>query len=328
MINLSPNIKKTSGAVLALGLVGLAETAQAQASAGNAGMLEQLAANDAFLWAVLAIEGLLIALAIVLLFTVLKVKTLLIRKEAAAEGVEAVQEKSFLDAIKEKLSDANPMEQEKDFLLDHDYDGIHELDNNLPPWWKLLFNISIAFGIIYLGVYHVFDIGQSAVEEYNYEMAQAEIEVAEYMATKANSVDENTVEFLADNTRLENGKQIFMQNCAACHGRAGEGGVGPNMTDNYWLHGNDIKDIFKTIKYGVPEKGMISWKQQLTPAQMQDVSSFIVTMHGTNPPNAKEPQGELYEAAPAEEMTGEGQETENTTTSAGEISGQDVASNK
>jgi cytochrome c oxidase cbb3-type subunit 3 len=135
--------------------------------------------------------------------------------------------------------------------------------------------------------------------------AQAEEEVAEYLATRADLVDEKSVVTLTDEAALDKGKTIFISYCAACHGTQGEGGVGPNMTDNYWIHGGDIKDLFRVVKYGVPEKGMISWKSQLSPVQMQQVSSYILTLVGTNPPNQKEPQGELYE--PAAETAPEGE---------------------
>jgi cytochrome c oxidase cbb3-type subunit 3 len=108
-------------------------------------------------------------------------------------------------------------------------------------------------------------------------------------------IDENSVELSLDAGDIASGKEIFITKCAACHGQQGEGGVGPNFADKYWIHGGDINSLFKTIKYGVPSKGMISWQSQLSPKEMQQVSSFIITLEGTNPPNQKEPQGELYD---------------------------------
>jgi cytochrome c oxidase cbb3-type subunit 3 len=136
------------------------------------------------------------------------------------------------------------------------------------------------------------------IEEYNIEMANAELEKSKYLATQANSVDESTVTLLTG-ADIESGKTIFAEKCVACHAASGgsmPGGVGPNLTDEYWIHGGDIKDVFKTIKYGWPEKGMISWQDQLSPLQIAQLSSFILSLKGTNPPNAKEPQGELYSA--------------------------------
>jgi cytochrome c oxidase cbb3-type subunit 3 len=123
-------------------------------------------------------------------------------------------------------------------------------------------------------------------------MEHAEESIKEYLSKQANLVDESNVEALLDDASLAAGKTVYEGKCAACHGMAGEGGVGPNLTDEYWLHGGDIKSVFKTIKYGVPEKGMISWKSQLRPAEMHKTASYILTLVGTNPPNGKEPQGE------------------------------------
>ena len=206
-----------------------------------------------------------------------------------------------------------PLEKEKDILLDHDYDGIRELDNNLPPWWVAMFYITIFFAVVYIGYYHIFDIGLSQAEEYEKEMELAEEQVAKYLATQADLVDETNVVALDDEVALSIGQTLYNTNCVACHGMAGEGGVGPNLTDDYWIHGGGIQNVFKTIKYGVPEKGMIAWKAQMGAGDMQKVASYILTMRGTNPPNAKEPQGELYqeeeqaeqleETAPAQDST-------------------------
>ena len=180
-------------------------------------------------------------------------------------------------------------------MTSHEYDGIYELDNNLPPWWKAMFYATIVFGVAYLLHFHLFDTGDLQGVEYEKEMAAAQAEIDAYLATSANNIDETNVTLLEDETRLASGQELFVQKCSPCHGQAGEGGVGPNLTDVYWLHGGDVKDIFKTIKYGVPAKGMIPWQSQLTPVQMQDLSSYIITLEGTNPPNGKEPEGEPYD---------------------------------
>lgn len=190
------------------------------------------------------------------------------------------------------LTDAVPIEEEEEILFHHEYDGIRELDNNLPPWWVAMFYATIIFSFAYLGYYHLYD-GDLQEEEYKNEIALAEVEKAKFLKSKEGSIDENTVELLTDNAKIESGKSLFVQNCAACHGQLGEGGVGPNLADEYWIHGGGIKDIFKSIKYGIPQKGMISWKSQLSAGQIQEVSSFIVSIKGSNPPNGKEPQGEL-----------------------------------
>lgn len=180
--------------------------------------------------------------------------------------------------------------QAKDVIhSNHDFDGIQEYDNDLPPWWKYMFYVTIVFAVGYMLHYHVFRTGALQIEEYEMEMQQAALIAAQ------NVEDPNAVtdfEVLTDGAALESGKAIYLQNCAACHGQAGEGTVGPNLTDEYWLHGGDVNDIFKTVKFGVPSKGMVPWQGKLTKDQMLEVSSYILSLQGTNPPNGKEAQGE------------------------------------
>ncbi|WP_276495922.1 c-type cytochrome [Pontibacter litorisediminis] len=171
----------------------------------------------------------------------------------------------------------------------HDFDGIQEYDNDLPPWWKALFYVTIVFAVGYMLHFHVFRTGSLQAEEYEVEMQQAALFAAK------NADDPNAVtnyEALTDAAALESGKSVFSTNCAACHGAEGQGTVGPNLTDEYWLHGGDVNDIFKTIKFGVPAKGMVPWQGKLTKDQILEVSSYILSLQGTNPANAKEPQGE------------------------------------
>ncbi|MCC9137369.1 cbb3-type cytochrome c oxidase N-terminal domain-containing protein [Pontibacter silvestris] len=174
----------------------------------------------------------------------------------------------------------------------HDFDGIEEYDNDLPPWWKTMFYVTIVFAVGYLLYFHVFDSGLLQHEEYELEMQQAAL-----FAAKADN-DPNAVtnfEVLTDATALEGGKSIFMTNCAACHGQEAQGSVGPNLTDEYWLHGGDVNDIFKTVKFGVASKGMVPWQGKLSKDQILEVSSYILSLQGSNPANAKEPQGEKFE---------------------------------
>lgn len=206
----------------------------------------------------------------------------------------AKQSAPLFAGIFNKLSDSVPVEKEDSILTEHVYDGIRELDNNLPLWWKYMFYASILFGGIYLYYYHFTGSGKLQIQEYEQELAVAETQLQEFMKNSANSIDENNVEPLTQTESLENGKTLYLQNCAACHGRAGEGGVGPNLTDSYWLHGGGVKNIFKTIKYGVPENGMKSWKADFNPKNLQEITSYIMTLEGSNPPNAKDPQGEKY----------------------------------
>ena len=201
----------------------------------------------------------------------------------------------------DKFNSAAAIEKEKDILLDHNYDGIQELDNSLPPWWKYGFYITIMVAVIYVYRFHISHDGMSQEEEYTAEMKQGEQDKAEYLAKSANNVDENTVVLLTSADDIANGRETFMKNCVACHLADGGGSVGPNLTDDYWLHGGGVKDIFKSIKYGWQDKGMKSWKDDLSPKQIQELAGFIKSLKGTHPAAPKAPQGELYiEAQPKE----------------------------
>lgn len=192
------------------------------------------------------------------------------------------------------LTKAIPLEKEADHVLEHDYDGIQELDNSLPPWWKYGFYFSIVFAVVYLLRYHVWKTGPDPEQEYNTEMQTAAKQVEEYRKKAGDMVDEKTVT-MADAKGIAEGQKIFQSNCFACHGAKGEGGVGPNLTDKYWLHGGTINDVFKTIKYGVPEKGMQAWEKTYSPSQIKALASYVKSLAGTNPPNAKAPQGDAFE---------------------------------
>lgn len=215
--------------------------------------------------------------------------------EKAGVPVPASATTPWWKQLYNRLTDDVPIDEEGDILLDHNYDGIMELDNNLPPWWKGILYISMVFAPIYIWVNHFSDYANSSRENYVQEMAMAEEQVKAYLATQKNAIDESNVTLLMDRDALNNGQALYMAKCAVCHGQFGEGGIGPNLTDKYWLHGGGIADIFKTIKYGVPEKGMIAWKSELRPGSMQEVASFIKSIGGTEPADAKEAQGEFYD---------------------------------
>ncbi|MHA8076542.1 cbb3-type cytochrome c oxidase N-terminal domain-containing protein [Aquirufa sp. TARAVU-A1A] len=192
----------------------------------------------------------------------------------------------------EKFKGLKPLEQERDLIMEHTYDGIAELDNPTPPWFMYLFYMTIISGVIYGVYYHVYLDGNIQETEYKTEVAAAEKVREAYMKQFANSVNEDNVVVVKEAKDLTEGSQIYSTNCVACHGDKGQGGVGPNLTDKFWIHGGGIKDLFKTITHGVPEKGMIAWEKTLNPLQIQKVASYILTLQGTNPPGAKEPQGE------------------------------------
>jgi cytochrome c oxidase cbb3-type subunit 3 len=232
--------------------------------------------------------------------------------ESEAEADE--EEDEWLSGIMQKLTDATPVEEEEKVATDHVYDDIRELDNNLPPWWLAGFYISIVFAVVYLLRYHVFQSAPLQEEEFKIEMAAAEVAKEEYLKNAANLVDESNVIMVETEARLLSGKAIFTKSCAVCHSKDGGGGVGPNLTDDYWIHGNKIADVFSTVKYGVPAKGMIPWKDQLNPAEMQNVASYVMTLVGTTPVKAKEPQGELMTAPSATEEAPAALESDSTTT--------------
>jgi cytochrome c oxidase cbb3-type subunit 3 len=189
---------------------------------------------------------------------------------------------------------AASLEKEADVLLDHDYDGIKELNNALPPWWKWGFYFTIIVAVIYLLRFHVFKTGPTPEDEYKNEMQIASAKMELYRSKNKALFDESNVT-VADAAGIIEGKKIFTGTCFPCHGQKGEGGVGPNLTDNYWLHGGGIKDVFKTITYGVPDKGMQAWGKTFSATDVRNLSSFVLSLKGTNPPNAKAPQGDLFE---------------------------------
>lgn len=289
--------KKNFYILLGLLATFFATPAWAQTAEGGSSMTQQ----DILMMVVLSMVLIVAILVLVVAIYMVRVMKLIINEEKKQKAIDAGEEyleeevESWWSKTSKSLTDAVPVEQEEEILLDHDYDGIKELDNHLPPWWKALFYITIVWSIGYLLVYHVFDTFPLQEEAYEQEMTRAQEEVDAYLATLDNLIDETNAEFSDNNVHLANGKKIFDGNCAACHLNDGGGKNGPNLTDDYWLHGGGFRDIFYTIKYGVPQKGMISWQTKLSPADMRDVASYIYTMHGTTPANPKAPEGEFYQ---------------------------------
>lgn len=202
---------------------------------------------------------------------------------------------SWWDRFSQQMNASVPVEQEKDIELDHSFDGIKELDNHLPPWWTWLFYGTIAWSAVYVVVYHFSDTLPLQTEEYQIEVAVAD-EAAQRLKASSpiEEIDVNTLAFTNDQAINERGKSVFSaNNCGSCH-RADGGGntIGPNLTDNYWLHGGDVKEVFSTVKNGVVEKGMPAWGNALSPTQVRDVTFYVLSLQGSNPPNAKAPQGE------------------------------------
>lgn len=212
----------------------------------------------------------------------------------AAKEAKISTEKSFWSKFYRASTNLLPIEKEQDIDLGHDYDGIRELDNSMPPWWVWMFYATIAYGCVYMYWYHFSDNGSDQLQEYAVEMEEGDLIKQSFLAKMADAINEKDVIAVTSPADIKEGEVIFGKNCAACHQATGAGSVGPNLTDEYWIHGGGIKNIFKTIKYGVPEKGMIAWAAQLRPSDIQKVSSYILTLAGSNPAGAKEPEGTIY----------------------------------
>ncbi|MTB51834.1 cbb3-type cytochrome c oxidase N-terminal domain-containing protein [Lewinella sp. W8] len=308
----STKIRKAGGFILLLttsvtAVAQEATEAAVTAPTGGALGLDRFSSMELLLLGLIGTILLLGAASIIKLsFSLLEMQKLRVLEKYSPEQLQeigvanVVSTEPWWKEMYKKWTNVVPVEKEQDIMLDHDYDGIHELDNSLPPWWLAIFYVTTAFAVFYIGYQHFSDYGTSSQEAYVMEMEEAEASVKAFLATQANAVDETNVVMLDDPEAIGRGEMTYIAKCAVCHGQLGEGGIGPNLTDQYWLHGGSIADVFKTVKYGVPEKGMVPWKNDLRPAQIQEVASFIKTLVGTNPPNPKEAQGEIYVDDPAE----------------------------
>lgn len=262
--------------------------------------------NDVLIWALLFI-AVSILISAILVLRVIKIyvqQSLHPTYFASAEEKEKYrleQERIEADKPEKKtlwtrLLGLRPLSEEKDLVMEHEFDGIAELDNPTPAWFMVLFYGTILFAVGYMVNYHVIGWGKSQEQEYAAELQQAEDDRIAMLqkpgAGGANKINENTVEASTDKAVLQAGAALFKTVCTPCHGEHAEGAVGPNLTDAYWLHGGAAKDIFKTIKYGVPEKGMIAWEKQMNGKQIADITSYILSLKGSNPAGAKAPQGQ------------------------------------
>jgi len=220
-------------------------------------------------------------------------------KEKIAAETETAEENANKLSWWDRFNALRPVTEEASLDLGHDYDGIRELNNRLPGWWLYGFYGCIIFAGIYLYRFHVSHTAPSSKQEYERSMAQAELKVQEYLKKQGDAVDESNVKVLTGAEDLAAGKTIFIKSCATCHLENGAGKIGPNLTDDYWLHGNDIKVVFKTIRYGI--NAMPRWDVSLNNKQIAQVASYVKSLHGTNPAGAKAPDGTLMkeEAAPA-----------------------------
>jgi cytochrome c oxidase cbb3-type subunit 3 len=296
--------------ILTAGLMGLAESVSAQiqaaATAPRAIVFGGLSELEFYaLASVIGIEVFVILFLAFLARRTYRELTGLADKVVSAPDWSLRLKEWWSGLDKKVFTRAVPVEKEADVLLDHDYDGIRELDNALPPWWKWGFYVSVVAAVVYMFYFHVMGIGMDPEQEYRAELAEGKRLEEQYMARTKNVVDENNVT-LADADGIAAGKALYSQSCVACHASDGGGGIGPNLTDDNWIHGGAMNDIYKTIKIGYPEKGMQAWNTVYSPVQMKNIASYIRTLHGTKPVNPKEPQGEPYREAVAAGMTAEG----------------------
>lgn len=303
MVNNSKIAKAATILFLSLGTM-LSSSAFAQDAAvqevvekapGFWGTLFATAPND------MLITILIILVELMVVFVLVRVQIKLL-KEKKEEVVTVAKPGFTWSGLLEKLGANRSTDDVESLDLKHDYDGIRELDNNIPQWWQLAFGGTVVIGIIYL--FRMFVTGSlpDQITELHEDQRVAAIKMAEYLKNAANNIDENSVTML-DAGGIAQGAEIFAKNCVACHGAAGEGTIGPNLTDEYWVHKGSLKDVFYSIKYGWPEKGMKSWKDDFSPMQIAQLASYVKSLAGTNPPNAKEKEGELYKAEAAAEAT-------------------------
>jgi len=240
----------------------------------------------------------ILVLDVILLFVLVYLKNILLNLlEEISPRKERVKKKKVRKVTLLKiLTSRASIDEEQDILMDHEYDGIRELDNNLPPWWKWGFYLTIVFAFFYMFYYHVFDVGNSIEENYIVEKQIADETRLKWLKDQALNVDENSVITFTDAMNLSKGQEVFGENCKVCHAEAGQGLSGPNLTDDYWIYGNDIKSIFMTIKYGRKNAmaDMPEHKDKLNPVQIQQVASFVKQLKYTE---GLPPKGELMEDA-------------------------------
>jgi cytochrome c oxidase cbb3-type subunit 3 len=259
------------------------------------------------LYAVTTMVFIVMLLVLAVAITMIRVLNMFVR-EASREralklGIAYEPELSWWDKFTQRMNRSVPVQQEAEIDLGHSYDGIRELDNHLPPWWKWLFYTTIGWAAVYIVVFHLSDTLPLSTEEYQQELAHAEEQAQRLKASQPQAaIDENALEFTHDAAIIDAGQKLFTDfNCGSCH-RADGGGnsIGPNLTDIYWLHGGSVKHVFTSIKNGYVDKGMPAWGKSMSPQQVRDVAFFVMSLQGTNPADAKAPQGEPFKPEPTE----------------------------
>ncbi len=293
--NLKTNWTKISGILLAIFFSPVILMAQAEANPATS-LLDDPLLSFYIVVVFIFIVAILVLVVALYMLQVLNYMAKMAAKEKAEKlGIVFKEAPSLWANLWQKANDFVPVEKEADIMLDHNYDGIRELDNHLPPWWTALFYGTIGFAFFYLIFFHVIDTLPGSIQEYDTEVAFAAEQLKKNQAANpVADINENNVEATIEPLAIAEGKQVFLNNCASCHRPDGGGDIGPNLTDEYWLHGGGIKDIFKVVRHGVNGTNMIAWEGFISPEKMKNVSSYILTIKGSNPVNPKKPQGDLF----------------------------------
>ena len=287
--------------LLSLGGIVIGFTANAQETTSKTFLDDPINHPDFMFYVIvtllLVVFFLVLAVAIVFFRTLNMMIEQSARDKARATDTVYVPKPNFWSRFSRTVNASVPIEKEGEIDMGHDFDGIRELDNHLPPWWKWLFWATIGWSAVYLVVFHVTSALPLSGQEYENQVAEAEIQKQKILASQPQAnIDLNKLDYNADAAIIAKGEKIFTSiNCGSCHRNDGGGNsIGPNLTDTYWLHGGDIKSIFETVNKGVVEKGMPAWGKTLSPGEVRDVTFFVMSLQGTNPANPKSPQGELY----------------------------------
>ena len=303
-MNHNPKVNFITRLSLALLFIAFPAMTWAQSPQGQANFWDD-PFNSPMLPLIVVTAMVLITIILVLVVAVYMLRVLNImvqqaaREKAEKQGIVYTPEPSWLEKMWQDINAAVPINQEKDIDLGHDYDGIRELDNHLPPWWKGLLYGTIVWAVGYLIVFHISNSMPLSLEEYENELTEANEQVRAHKASQPQEViDENSLVYSKDDVIIAKGKTVFMSNnCGSCHRNDGGGSaIGPNLTDDYWIHGGELKNIFSTVNKGVVEKGMPAWGKVMSPQDVRNVAFYVMSLQGSNPPNPKAPQGDLFKS--------------------------------
>lgn len=292
---MKPKIILTIVAFLLFSVVFAATPDPAAAETAAQAPVKGFTFSDLLIWA-LGVLIIMVTVLVIYQLSAINLQVQRLRKIVVTGDKNAVLDKETVtERFLKRFSGLKPMSMEGELIMeDHEYDGIQELKNGMPPWLQAFFGVTIAFALFYWTYYQILKIGPDQNQEYQTEMDIAKQKREERKKLLASTIDENNVTPLTDPADLAEGKNIFITNCGTCHKNDGGGDAGPNLTDEFWIHGGGINNIYKTIKTGYLEKGMPGWEDKLSPLQIQSVSSFVLSLQGTTPATAKAPQGEKW----------------------------------